>query len=91
MFLRRSLEIPEKEVTRNRDKGYILDKDIKDQDDQFNIVTKFIVKREWKKYPRILRINTYNYNLSHICRVKGLQYLWHLYVDKMMWCKCPIS
>ena len=37
------MEIAGKKVMSKSDKGYILEKDIKGQEDQFKLVTKFIV------------------------------------------------
>ena len=66
-------EIAKKEVMRNREKGYVLAKKNKGKKDEFKLLAKFIIK--WQKSPRRRRNNTYNYTLSHICRVRGFQYL----------------
>ena len=53
--------------------------------------TKFMVRRARKKQTIRHTNDTYNCNLSHLCRVRGFHYLRNLYVDQRWWYKCTSS
>ena len=76
----------------NRKRGYegqiegpYLGEKCKGKEDTFKEMPNLIVMWVWQKHQIIQRRNTYNYTLSHLYRVRGFQYLRHLYADKMRW------
>ena len=58
------------------------------QEDIFRAMTNLMFKWVWQKHPIIIRVNTYNYILSHLYKVRGFQYLRYLCADQLRWYKC---